>query len=355
MVCCSKDDETRLSIADHHLAISVVWNTQIEDATVIAGCDGEHVFTSSQPHRLNDHDPLRISNPAYLSRHNLKDRVFVKRVLNRNSFTISNTLDQWDKAGDAVRGNVESESCVGPLFVDNPPECTWKRCTIVSFVKDELPGGHPDQSFHVEFEDGTSMKNVHTSCTRIVRTGDEAPGGVIFIDETYDLMPNENQTGKAILNSIMDAAEQHRDKVSFIIAGYKNRMERDLYSANPGMSGRFIPIQFADYSDDELESIWLSFCNNNSPKIICSQKVAKIATLRVARRRDVWDFQNAREIDTLFQFSTRRFKSQMSGPFELTTEDIVGKEPSLSSNSELRAIFQELDKLMGLKKASSST
>lgn len=355
MVCCSKDDEEKLSIEPHHLAFSVVWNTRIEDVTVKAGSNEEHVFTSSQPHRLNEHDPLRISNPAYLSRHNLKDRVYVKRVLTPKSFTISNTLDQWDKAGDEVRGNVESESCIGPLCVDNPPECTWKRCTITSFMNTAIPGGHPDQSFQVEFEDGTSMNNVHISCARIVKTGDEAPGGVIFIDETYDLMPNENQTGKSILNLIMDAAENHRDKVSFIIAGYKNRIERDLYSANPGMSGRFIPIQFADYSDDELQSIWMSLCCNSSPKIICSQKVAKIATLRVARRRDVWDFANARAVNTLFDFSTRRFKSLLSGPFELTTEDIVGKEPSLTSNSELRAIFDELDKLMGLKKASSST
>ena len=355
-VRCSAEGDQALSIDTPRLAFSVFWNVQIQDVTVKAESNGALVFTSAGLHHLKADDPLRFSTavgliPAYAN--HLQNRAFVKRVITPNSFTVAMALDQWDKAGDEVRGDIKSDLRIGPIEVDDPPECTWKRCTITSIENDQIPDGHPQQSFTVVFQDGTTVKKVHISCTRIVERGVEAPGGVIFIDETYDLMPNENQTGKSILNLIMDAAEKHKNKVSFIIAGYKNRIERDLYSANPGMSGRFIPIEFSDYSDEELESMWMSKCNKD--KITCSLKVAKIATLRVARKRGVWDFSNARAIEALFQLSTRRFKSLLSGPFELTSEDIVGKEPSLLNNSELRSIFQDLEKLIGLKKASGAT
>ncbi len=43
----------------------------------------------------------------------------------------------------------------------------------------------------------------------------EAAGGVLFIDEAHELQPlgTGGREGKAILNAIMQAAEEHRDKV----------------------------------------------------------------------------------------------------------------------------------------------
>ena len=38
-------------------------------------------------------------------------------------------------------------------------------------------------------------------------------GGVLFLDEAYDLDPANNSVGADIFNEIMAAAEDHRDKV----------------------------------------------------------------------------------------------------------------------------------------------
>jgi hypothetical protein len=38
-------------------------------------------------------------------------------------------------------------------------------------------------------------------------------------------------------------AKDHREKVSIIIAGYKDDIENKLYSFNPGMASRFKSIQ----------------------------------------------------------------------------------------------------------------
>ncbi len=58
-------------------------------------------------------------------------------------------------------------------------------------------------------------KGVHQKHLRFVETKVEAAGGVMFIDEAQELQPlgTGGREGKAILNAIMQAAEEHRDKV----------------------------------------------------------------------------------------------------------------------------------------------
>ena len=58
-------------------------------------------------------------------------------------------------------------------------------------------------------------KGVHQKHLRFVETKVEAAGGVLFIDEAHELQPlgTGGREGKAILNAIMQAAEEHRDKV----------------------------------------------------------------------------------------------------------------------------------------------
>ncbi len=56
---------------------------------------------------------------------------------------------------------------------------------------------------------------IHEKHLRFIETKVEAAGGVLFIDEAHELQPlgTGGREGKAILNAIMQAAEEHRDKV----------------------------------------------------------------------------------------------------------------------------------------------
>ena len=62
--------------------------------------------------------------------------------------------------------------------------------------------------------DGGGM-GIHEKHLRFIETKVEAAGGVLFIDEAHELQPlgTGGREGKAILNAIMQAAEEHRDKV----------------------------------------------------------------------------------------------------------------------------------------------
>lgn len=71
-----------------------------------------------------------------------------------------------------------------------------------------------------------------------------AIGGVIFIDEAHRLEPKTKSVGKEIFSILMMAAEDHRDKVTFILAGYQKDIEEHLYAYDTGFNRRFKAVTF---------------------------------------------------------------------------------------------------------------
>ena len=72
--------------------------------------------------------------------------------------------------------------------------------------------------------EGPDGKGVEEKHLRFLETKVEAAGGVLFIDEAHELQPlgAGGSEGKAILNAIMQAAEEHRDKVLHPCMNAKN-------------------------------------------------------------------------------------------------------------------------------------
>jgi len=87
-----------------------------------------------------------------------------------------------------------------------------------------------------------------------------AGGGVIFIDETYQLCPQEDREGRQILDYILVHSERMQGEFGnlvWILAGYNNRMDK-LFEHNPGLPSRFpIRFLFEDFSDEQLLNIFL--------------------------------------------------------------------------------------------------
>jgi len=88
---------------------------------------------------------------------------------------------------------------------------------------------------------------------------DSALGGVLFVDEAYALY-NEGYSGGDAFGSeaiaaLLKRAEDDRDRLVIVLAGYTGDMDRFLRS-NPGLASRFsVRISFPSYSPEELTSI----------------------------------------------------------------------------------------------------
>jgi type VII secretion ATPase EccA len=88
---------------------------------------------------------------------------------------------------------------------------------------------------------------------------DSAIGGVLFIDEAYSLS-NVGYTGgdafgAEAVQTLLKRAEDDRDRLVIVLAGYPGDMERFLRS-NPGLASRFSTrVTFPSYTGRDLSQI----------------------------------------------------------------------------------------------------
>ena len=88
---------------------------------------------------------------------------------------------------------------------------------------------------------------------------DSALGGVLFIDEAYSLVNDRLSGGDAYgmeaVQALLKRAEDDRDRLVVILAGYPADMERFI-SSNPGLASRFnVRVGFPSYRPAELHEI----------------------------------------------------------------------------------------------------
>ena len=88
---------------------------------------------------------------------------------------------------------------------------------------------------------------------------DSAMGGVLFIDEAYSLHNDGYSGGDAFgaeaVQTLLKRAEDDRDRLVIVLAGYPDDMDRFVRS-NPGLASRFSTrVTFPSYQPDDLVRI----------------------------------------------------------------------------------------------------
>jgi hypothetical protein len=168
------------------------------------------------------------------------------------------------------------------------------------------------------------------------------------------------------LDYLLAEIENLTGKVVFVLAGYHKQMEA-FFAHNPGIPSR-IPIQmeFQDYSDRELQHIFVHYIDakyNGTMQLEDGMKglYARIAARRIGRGRGRDGFGNARDVQNRISQITERQakrlrkerKAGMVPNDDLwTKEDIIGPEPStiLKDNPA----WLRLQKLIGLASVKQS-
>ncbi|QWF84923.1 AAA family ATPase [Amycolatopsis sp. CA-230715] len=142
------------------------------------------------------------------------------------------------------------------LFTGNPGTAKTTVSRLVGQIYRELgvlPSGHLVEvgrgDLVAEYTGQTAPKTREV-CER-------ATGGVLFIDEAYDLVRDENDGyGREAVTELLVQMENHRDDLVVFAAGYPKQMDEFLES-NPGLRSRFAGrIEFPDYSNEELAGIF---------------------------------------------------------------------------------------------------
>lgn len=129
---------------------------------------------------------------------------------------------------------------------------------------------------------------------------EKALGGVLFIDEAYQLIPtNEKDFGRECIATLIREMTEHQNDLVIIFAGYKDEME-EFININPGMKSRITNrIVFEDYSIDELYEIFK--LNAKEAKFNLSNNIESFLKHIFKEKAKDKSFGNARFVENLFQ------------------------------------------------------
>ncbi len=178
----------------------------------------------------------------------------------------------------------------------------------------------------------------------------QAMGGVLFIDEAYQL--GNDSHGKDAVDTLIKLVEDNRGKVVVILAGYTKEMGEFMRSMNTGTESRFDEvINFRDYTPEELTEIFRRQVYNSPEGLrLDPETEANVGNvfkkMYMTRTRT---FDNARAVVKLFRKSVERMKSRLaanpSSPYALTMADIEGEE---GKTQTVEDILAELDDMLGM-------
>lgn len=129
-----------------------------------------------------------------------------------------------------------------------------------------------------------------------------AQGGVLMIDEAYQLNGNHSQDpGKLVIPLFMDLlADENQRDIAVVLCGYKKEMGK-LLELNPGLNSRFPnTFDFPDFSFEELLAITLQRVKEYHYRFTRSAWVKYQSVLKAAyQMRDPQTWGNARFVANL--------------------------------------------------------
>ncbi len=132
---------------------------------------------------------------------------------------------------------------------------------------------------------------------------ESAYGGVLFIDEAYELAVRDN-SGSSNFRSeciaeLIKQMEDNRDKLIVILAGYSKEMQ-ELMDSNAGFASRIgRTITFEDYSTEQLTDMFVRLAYSNGMRISEQAKTKLCDT--VEKAKNLPNFGNARYVRNLYE------------------------------------------------------
>lgn len=152
---------------------------------------------------------------------------------------------------------------------------------------------------------------------------DSALGGVLFIDEAYALNGKaENDFGQEAIDTILKAMEDHRDDLVVIVAGYDGLMDQFIHS-NPGLESRFNRfLHFADYTLDEMMSIFDTQCKKGCYQMDDNTRELVKDFIQEQNTNSI-SFGNARGVRNIFEQILVNQANRLAVQANVSREDLM--------------------------------
>ncbi|MGW4404203.1 AAA family ATPase [Nonomuraea sp. NPDC004702] len=172
---------------------------------------------------------------------------------------------------------------------------------------------------------------------------DRALGGVLFVDEAYSLVNSSDgqpdRFGVEAVQTLLKRAEDDRERLIIILAGYEQEMASFL-SSNPGLASRFATrVRFPSYSAPELAEITEVLQRRRGDTMAPDARRALLGLYEDVQRRGLVDeLGNARFVRSLVEAAAQARDVRVVGAGGTpTTHDLV-----TTTTPDVTKAFEEL-------------
>lgn len=168
---------------------------------------------------------------------------------------------------------------------------------------------------------GLVAEFVGQTATKTNKLIDEALDGVLFIDEAYSLVGDAKDSfGAEAMQILLKRAEDDRDRLIVVLAGYREPMQK-LLRSNPGLTSRFSrSFCFPDYSTEELCKIFDILAEKNHYQVPAEVRQALVRRLDTHVANKDEHFGNGRLVRNIFETAMRQLANRVVEVQELTPE-----------------------------------
>ncbi len=167
--------------------------------------------------------------------------------------------------------------------------------------------------------------------TKVMKEVERAGGGVMFIDEAYNLVNGDHdEFGKDALNTLIAPIENNRDDLMVIMAGYEEEME-DLLNHNQGLRSRLnTKLILEDYTMEQMVEIFYRKAESEGYRLEEGLQDCVAEYIRKEMRKACPDFGNARGVRNCYETVVKKMNARLAS-----------YEDTLPSDSHLQQISDE--------------
>jgi AAA+ superfamily predicted ATPase len=123
--------------------------------------------------------------------------------------------------------------------------------------------------------------------TKVTQKMSEAKGGVLFIDEAYEL--GKGMYGNEAMTTILEGMTSPEYKgLVIVIAGYTNEID-EMLDRNPGLKSRFTEyLEFKDWLPANCVSLFVSYANKDGFTVVHDAEHRLLAGFEVLQKLQGW-------------------------------------------------------------------
>jgi AAA lid domain/ATPase family associated with various cellular activities (AAA) len=335
-------------LRQHLRPIPIDESNQHEEANAIGAQAAESlnreaavVYAASRPQDSNRRSPRAVTKPSAGSKKTAADGPpnVPARVTLKQALAELDALIGLDRIKDEIRtlanflklqqrrekaGLPETDVSLHMVFTGNPGTGKTSVARCIGHIFGAM--GILERGHLVETDrSGLVAEYIGQTGPKTNKKIDEALGGVLFIDEAYSLVAKrgDDPFGHEAVQTLLKRAEDDRERLVVILAGYPDEMRR-LLESNPGLSSRFSrQMHFDDYSPLELGRIFGAMCDKNHYRLGGETRAKTILGLAEIHRSRDRHFGNGRTVRNVFEQAIRRMANRIADIEDLSHEELT--------------------------------